>query len=158
MEKCHGSWRIRFIAGLFSHSSKADEPSLSSIQHCSFRQILYLLWRLHHVLVLPICIATLFTIWIHWPQASIPFLEDEFKYMKILDPVRDSGMLLIYLNIKIRPTFNQPWYPTRLPSGMLKKHAILFPKESCFSSGGSEFLLRGLVNKLLELIQWALIA
>ena len=93
MEKCHGDCRIRFITGLFAHSSKADEPSLSSIQHCSFRQILYLLWRLHHVLVLPICIATLFTIWIHWPQASIPFLEDEFKYMKNLDPVRDSGIL-----------------------------------------------------------------
>ncbi|KAJ9678084.1 hypothetical protein PVL29_022847 [Vitis rotundifolia] len=117
MEKCHGSWRIRFIAGLFSHSSKADEPSLSSIQHCSFRQTLYLIWRLHHVL---------------------------FEYMKILDPVRDSEMLLIYPNIKIRPTFNQPWYLMRLPSGMLKKHVILFPKESCFSSGGSEFLLRGL--------------
>ncbi|KAJ9671027.1 hypothetical protein PVL29_027148 [Vitis rotundifolia] len=78
MEKCR-SWRIRFIAGLFSHSSKADEPSLS---------------------------------------------------------IRDSEMLLIYPNIKIRPTFNQPWYLMRLPSGMLKKHAILFPKESYFSSGG----------------------
>ena len=76
MEKCHGSWQIRFIDGLFSHCSKADEPSLSNIQHCSFRQTLYLLWRLHHVLVLPTCIATLFAIWIHWPMASIPFLEN----------------------------------------------------------------------------------
>ena len=145
MEKCHGNCRIRFITGLFSHSSKADEPSLSSIQHCSFRQILYLLWRLHHVLVLPICIATLFTIWIHWPQASIPFLEDEFKYMKNLDPVRDSGILgcCSYIQTSRSDQLSTSLsIPCAFHLGYLRNmRCLLFPKESCFSSGGFEFLL-----------------
>lgn len=35
--------------------------------------------------------------WIHWPQASIPFSEDELKYINHLDPFRDSEMLRMEL-------------------------------------------------------------
>ncbi|KAI7737626.1 hypothetical protein M8C21_017060, partial [Ambrosia artemisiifolia] len=31
--------------------------------------------------------------WIHWPQASIPFSEDELDYIESLDPYHDSEML-----------------------------------------------------------------
>ncbi|KAG6426179.1 hypothetical protein SASPL_110397 [Salvia splendens] len=31
--------------------------------------------------------------WIHWPQASIPFSDDELEYISNLDPARDSEML-----------------------------------------------------------------
>ncbi|CAA7022802.1 unnamed protein product, partial [Microthlaspi erraticum] len=31
--------------------------------------------------------------WIHWPQASIPFSEDELKYIANLDPFEDCAML-----------------------------------------------------------------
>jgi hypothetical protein len=31
--------------------------------------------------------------WIHWPQASIPFSEDELEYINNLDPFQDSDML-----------------------------------------------------------------
>jgi hypothetical protein len=31
--------------------------------------------------------------WIHWPQASVPFSEDELKYIENLDPVKDADML-----------------------------------------------------------------
>ncbi|KAF3444931.1 hypothetical protein FNV43_RR14624 [Rhamnella rubrinervis] len=35
--------------------------------------------------------------WIHWPQASIPFSEDELEYIDHLDPFRDSEMLRMEL-------------------------------------------------------------
>lgn len=35
--------------------------------------------------------------WIHWPQASIPFTEDELEYINHLDPLRDSEMLRMEL-------------------------------------------------------------
>ncbi|KAJ9680307.1 hypothetical protein PVL29_019583 [Vitis rotundifolia] len=104
-------------------------------EHCSFRQTFYLLWRLHHVLVLPTCIATLFAIWIHWPQASISFSEDEFEYMKNLDPVRDSEMLLIYPNIKIRPTFNQPCHAPSIWDAEETCDAFSFQKNPVFHQG-----------------------
>ncbi|KAI3970767.1 hypothetical protein MKX01_024414 [Papaver californicum] len=35
--------------------------------------------------------------WIHWPQASIPFSEDELEYISKLDVVKDAEMLRIEL-------------------------------------------------------------
>lgn len=35
--------------------------------------------------------------WIHWPQASFPFSEDELEYINHLDPFRDSEMLRMEL-------------------------------------------------------------
>lgn len=35
--------------------------------------------------------------WIHWPQASIPFSEDELEYIDKLDPISDSEMLRMEL-------------------------------------------------------------
>ncbi|GFP87281.1 phosphatidylinositol 4-kinase gamma 7 [Phtheirospermum japonicum] len=46
-----------------------------------------------HGLCLPESIEDPYFEWIHWPQASIPFLDDELEYIKNLDPVRDSEML-----------------------------------------------------------------
>ncbi|KAH7532804.1 phosphatidylinositol 4-kinase gamma 5 [Ziziphus jujuba] len=37
--------------------------------------------------------------WIHWPQASIPFSEDELEYINNLDPFRDSEMLRMELPV-----------------------------------------------------------
>ncbi|KAM0015168.1 putative 1-phosphatidylinositol 4-kinase [Helianthus debilis subsp. tardiflorus] len=46
-----------------------------------------------HGLCLPESLEDPYFEWIHWPQASIPFSEDELDYIKALDPYRDSDML-----------------------------------------------------------------
>ncbi|XP_021909374.1 phosphatidylinositol 4-kinase gamma 7-like, partial [Carica papaya] len=46
-----------------------------------------------HGLCLPEHLEDPYFEWIHWPQASIPFSEDELDYIKKLDPFHDSEML-----------------------------------------------------------------
>ncbi|GAA0177543.1 nucleotide kinase [Lithospermum erythrorhizon] len=46
-----------------------------------------------HGLCLPESLEDPYFEWIHWPQASIPFLDDELEYIKKLDPFGDSEML-----------------------------------------------------------------
>lgn len=46
-----------------------------------------------HGLCLPENLEDPYFEWIHWPQASIPFSEDELEYIKKLDPFQDSEML-----------------------------------------------------------------
>lgn len=46
-----------------------------------------------HGLCLPESLEDPYFEWIHWPQASIPFSEDELQYIENLDPDRDSEML-----------------------------------------------------------------
>nr|XP_043633926.1 phosphatidylinositol 4-kinase gamma 7-like [Erigeron canadensis] len=46
-----------------------------------------------HGLCLPESLEDPYFEWIHWPQASIPFSEDELEYIKALDPSHDSEML-----------------------------------------------------------------
>ncbi|XP_075483935.1 phosphatidylinositol 4-kinase gamma 5-like [Primulina tabacum] len=46
-----------------------------------------------HGLCLPETLEDPYFEWIHWPQSSIPFSDDELEYIRNLDPVRDSEML-----------------------------------------------------------------
>ncbi|XP_022881869.1 phosphatidylinositol 4-kinase gamma 5-like [Olea europaea var. sylvestris] len=46
-----------------------------------------------HGLCLPECLEDPYFEWIHWPQASIPFSDDELEYIENLDPITDSEML-----------------------------------------------------------------
>lgn len=46
-----------------------------------------------HGLCLPESLEDPYFEWIHWPQASIPFSEDELEYINRLDPFQDSDML-----------------------------------------------------------------
>ena len=46
-----------------------------------------------HGLCLPESLEDPYFEWIHWPQASIPFSEDELEYIENLDPIKDSDML-----------------------------------------------------------------
>ncbi|KAJ8775016.1 hypothetical protein K2173_020020 [Erythroxylum novogranatense] len=46
-----------------------------------------------HGLCLPESLEDPYFEWIHWPQASLPFTEDELEYINRLDPFRDSDML-----------------------------------------------------------------
>lgn len=46
-----------------------------------------------HGLCLPESLEDPYFEWIHWPQASIPFSEDELKYIKKLNPFQDCDML-----------------------------------------------------------------
>ncbi|XP_073143978.1 phosphatidylinositol 4-kinase gamma 5-like [Henckelia pumila] len=46
-----------------------------------------------HGLCLPESLEDPYFEWIHWPQASIPFSDDELEYIENLDPLRDSEML-----------------------------------------------------------------
>ncbi|KAK7838417.1 phosphatidylinositol 4-kinase gamma 5 [Quercus suber] len=46
-----------------------------------------------HGLCLPETLEDPYFEWIHWPQASIPFTEDELQYIKNLNPDRDCEML-----------------------------------------------------------------
>lgn len=50
-----------------------------------------------HGLCLPECLEDPYFEWIHWPQASIPFSEDELEYIGKLDPVKDAEMLRMEL-------------------------------------------------------------
>ncbi|XP_059445548.1 phosphatidylinositol 4-kinase gamma 5-like [Corylus avellana] len=50
-----------------------------------------------HGLCLPETLEDPYFEWIHWPQASIPFSEDELEYIKNLDPVRECEMLRMEL-------------------------------------------------------------
>ncbi|PKI69869.1 phosphatidylinositol 4-kinase gamma 5-like [Punica granatum] len=50
-----------------------------------------------HGLCLPESLEDPYFEWIHWPQASIPFSEDELRYIENLDPIRDSEMLRMEL-------------------------------------------------------------
>ncbi|KAL1332214.1 hypothetical protein HN51_061061 [Arachis hypogaea] len=46
-----------------------------------------------HGLCLPEALEDPYFEWIHWPQASIPFSEDELSYIAKLDPAQDCDML-----------------------------------------------------------------
>nr|XP_043607680.1 phosphatidylinositol 4-kinase gamma 5-like [Erigeron canadensis] len=46
-----------------------------------------------HGLCLPENLEDPYFEWIHWPQASIPFTDEELKYIKDLNPYRDAEML-----------------------------------------------------------------
>ncbi|XVE91689.1 hypothetical protein REPUB_Repub01dG0032200 [Reevesia pubescens] len=46
-----------------------------------------------HGLCLPETLEDPYFEWIHWPQASIPFSEDELEYIEKLDPNKDCEML-----------------------------------------------------------------
>ena len=50
-----------------------------------------------HGLCLPESLEDPYFEWIHWPQASIPFSEDELEYIANCNPVRDSDMLRMEL-------------------------------------------------------------
>lgn len=50
-----------------------------------------------HGLCLPESLDDPYFEWIHWPQASIPFSEDELDYIQSLDPVKDCEMLRLEL-------------------------------------------------------------
>ncbi|KAL8120990.1 phosphatidylinositol 4-kinase gamma 7-like [Apium graveolens] len=51
------------------------------------------LFPIDHGLCLPESLEDPYFEWVHWPQASIPFSDDELEYIKKLDPLRDSKML-----------------------------------------------------------------
>ncbi|XP_004491949.1 phosphatidylinositol 4-kinase gamma 7-like [Cicer arietinum] len=55
------------------------------------------LFPIDHGLCLPENLEDPYFEWIHWPQASIPFTDDELKYISRLDPFRDSEMLRMEL-------------------------------------------------------------
>ncbi|KAJ8774551.1 hypothetical protein K2173_016997 [Erythroxylum novogranatense] len=46
-----------------------------------------------HGLCLPETLEDPYFEWIHWPQASIPFSDDELEYIEKLDPAKDCEML-----------------------------------------------------------------
>lgn len=46
-----------------------------------------------HGLCLPECLEDPYFEWIHWPQASIPFSDDELDYIEKLNPVEECEML-----------------------------------------------------------------
>ena len=50
-----------------------------------------------HGLCLPESLEDPYFEWIHWPQASIPFSDDELNYIHNLDPFHDSEMLRMEL-------------------------------------------------------------
>ncbi|KAK4260954.1 hypothetical protein QN277_004012 [Acacia crassicarpa] len=51
------------------------------------------LFPIDHGLCLPETLEDPYFEWIHWPQSSIPFSEDELNYIKKLNPVQDCEML-----------------------------------------------------------------
>ncbi|KAK7273269.1 hypothetical protein RIF29_14318 [Crotalaria pallida] len=51
------------------------------------------LFPIDHGLCLPESLEDPYFEWIHWPQASIPFTDDELNYIYHLDPFHDSELL-----------------------------------------------------------------
>ncbi|XVF54495.1 hypothetical protein PTKIN_Ptkin05aG0184800 [Pterospermum kingtungense] len=52
-----------------------------------------------HGLCLPESLEDPYFEWIHWPQASIPFSDDELEYIRELDPIHDSAFGLCLAEI-----------------------------------------------------------
>ncbi|KAJ6874542.1 hypothetical protein NC652_034286 [Populus alba x Populus x berolinensis] len=50
-----------------------------------------------HGLCLPETLEDPYFEWIHWPQVSIPFSDDELGYIEKLDPGKDCDMLRMHL-------------------------------------------------------------
>ncbi|KAI3722489.1 hypothetical protein L2E82_33528 [Cichorium intybus] len=50
-----------------------------------------------HGLCLPESLEDPYFEWIHWPQASLPFSDDELEYISNLDPIRDCDLLRMEL-------------------------------------------------------------
>lgn len=46
-----------------------------------------------HGFCLPECLGNPYFEWQHWPQASLPFSEDEVDYISSLDPFKDAELL-----------------------------------------------------------------
>ena len=51
-----------------------------------------------HGLCLPESLEDPYFEWIHWPQASIPFSEEDLEYITNLDPIKDAEMLRMELH------------------------------------------------------------
>uniref|UniRef100_A0A0D9X960 1-phosphatidylinositol 4-kinase n=1 Tax=Leersia perrieri TaxID=77586 RepID=A0A0D9X960_9ORYZ len=52
-----------------------------------------------HGLCLPENLEDPYFEWIHWPQAYIPFSEEELEYIANLDPIKDAEMLCMELHM-----------------------------------------------------------
>jgi hypothetical protein len=74
-----------------------------------------------HGLCLPECLEDPYFEWIHWPQASIPFSEDELEYIAKLDPIRDAEKLHMEL-----PMIREACLRVLILSTMFLKEATTF--------------------------------
>ncbi|KAH7444925.1 hypothetical protein KP509_02G098400 [Ceratopteris richardii] len=50
-----------------------------------------------HGLCLPEALEDTYFEWLHWPQASVPFTEEELEYISKLDAMKDADMLRAHL-------------------------------------------------------------
>jgi len=75
------------------HGGNLLVRKLSSVER--FEQVE--LVPIDHGLCLPETLEDPYFEWIHWPQASIPFSDDELQYIAKLDPFHDSDMLRLEL-------------------------------------------------------------
>ncbi|XP_010943329.1 phosphatidylinositol 4-kinase gamma 7 [Elaeis guineensis] len=74
-----------------------------------------------HGLCLPESLEDPYFEWIHWPQASVPFSDDELEYIANLDPVRDSDMLRMKL-----PMIREACLRVLVLSTIFLKEAVAF--------------------------------
>ncbi|GLJ18136.1 hypothetical protein SUGI_0320420 [Cryptomeria japonica] len=66
-------------------------------RYCQVRGESVELIPIDHGLCLPENLEDPYFEWLHWPQASIPFSEDELEYIYKLDPNKDAEMLRVKL-------------------------------------------------------------
>nr|KYP76462.1 putative PI3/PI4-kinase family protein C343.19 [Cajanus cajan] len=96
-----GETGFREVAAyLLDHDHFANVPStaLVKVTHSIFNvNDRVELFPIDHGLCLPESLEDPYFEWIHWPQASIPFSDDELDYIYHLDPFRDSEMLRMEL-------------------------------------------------------------
>ncbi|CBI16921.3 unnamed protein product, partial [Vitis vinifera] len=82
----------------YDHFSNVPSTALVKITHSIFNvNDRVELVPIDHGLCLPESLEDPYFEWIHWPQASIPFSEDELEYIDNLDPIHDSDMLRMEL-------------------------------------------------------------
>ncbi|XP_054802679.1 phosphatidylinositol 4-kinase gamma 7-like [Prosopis cineraria] len=82
---------------MFNTDRHAGNLLVRKLDEGSFGQVE--LVPIDHGLCLPESLEDPYFEWIHWPQASIPFSEDELNYIYNLDPFRDSELLRMELPV-----------------------------------------------------------
>ncbi|KAJ7279822.1 hypothetical protein O6H91_Y377200 [Diphasiastrum complanatum] len=79
-------------AGNILVKNRSDGPRLFEKRHLDVNESAELI-PIDHGLCLPETLEDPYFEWLHWPQASVPFSEEELRYISRLDPYKDADML-----------------------------------------------------------------
>ncbi|KAJ7524849.1 hypothetical protein O6H91_17G024600 [Diphasiastrum complanatum] len=79
-------------AGNILVKNRSDGQRLFEKRHLGVNESVELI-PIDHGLCLPETLEDPYFEWLHWPQASVPFSEEELRYINKLEPYKDAEML-----------------------------------------------------------------